>query len=466
MQVSRNQEDWSTESYNHTVTVFSSTSTDTASTSDNLPIDKLRITTVGFAVEARATALMEGSALLCRFTPHTDAGNNEVSLAEREAGSWLVSAAVVANNIVSCAADANGPDPPPSAGAMPSGLASHGWHRVTMLTTYMHELGVQVPYESGASFLFYPAPDFQGTQPTHGGYTATGTDAGHSRPQQADAGTLTLQGAFPTPNFLEPSVRPACRVDNDLVVDATVDEALRSATCAFPPHVLGQVEVHFSLNREQWFPLPSEPPLLLEYYGCEPGFFTPQYQADCRRCPAGSMQPLRDQSECVVCGHRAYQPLEGQSRCLPCDDEGGSLWVPTKGGTHRANCTCVPGADADVGDDEAGVARARFVKAAISRQEIVVQPASLSGFYLDTFQHAHGEGARCSACLDGAVCYGERSPPIARPGYYSYAEANYSFYQVNLTMAVLATALFTHTEQSCGGQLLLLVGIPFSVARY
>ena len=78
MQVSRNQEDWSAESYNLTVTVFSSTSTDTASTSHNLLIEKLRITTVGFAAEERATALMEGSALLCRFTPYTDAANNEV----------------------------------------------------------------------------------------------------------------------------------------------------------------------------------------------------------------------------------------------------------------------------------------------------------------------------------------------------------------------------------------------------
>ena len=150
----------------------------------------------------------------------------------------------------------------------------------------------------GASFLFYPAPDFQGAQPTHGGYTATATDAGHKRPQQADAGTLTLYGAFPTPTFLAPSVRPACRVDNDLVVDAIVNEALgnvrrtystmavtyygctnmamptvtllachgstcddatyysgtyllRQATCAFPSHQLGQVAVHFSLNREQ-----------------------------------------------------------------------------------------------------------------------------------------------------------------------------------------------------------------------
>jgi len=63
--------------------------------------------------------------------------------------------------------------------------------------------------------------------------------------------------------------------------------------------------------------------------------------------------------------------------------------VPAMGGTHRANCTCVPGTDADVGDDEAGVARARFVKEAMSRQEIVVPPSALSGFYLDTFRHAH-----------------------------------------------------------------------------
>ena len=51
--------------------------------------------------------------------------------------------------------------------------------------------------------------------------------------------------------------------------------------------------------------------------------------------------------------------------------------------------------------------------------------------YLDTFKHRHGQGEPCTACLEGAICYGEHSPPIAKPGYYSYAEANYSFFQVS-----------------------------------
>ena len=204
--------------------------------------------------------------------PQPATSASQVGLAEQEAGSWLVGAAVVANNIVSCRADANSLARTSSEGVITS-VGAKGWHRVTVLTTYMHELGVRVPYENGASFLccpamymlqlhllcplylvrlhllclalltwlslltmailtigasflFYPAPDFQGAQPTHGGYTATATDAGHRRPQQADAGTLTLFGAFPTPTFLAPSVRPACRVDNDLVVDAIVNEAL------------------------------------------------------------------------------------------------------------------------------------------------------------------------------------------------------------------------------------------------
>ena len=29
------------------------------------------------------------------------------------------------------------------------------------------------------------------------------------------------------------------------------------------------------------------------------------------------------------------------------------------------------------------------------------------------------------------MCYGEDAPPVARPGYYAYAEANYSFFQVS-----------------------------------
>ena len=131
---------------------------------------------------------MEGSALLCRFTPYTDAANNEVhlpidqwvvpcspmhpslrpaasqpatsapqvGLAEQEAGSWLVGAAVVANNIVSCAANANSLARTSSEGVIPS-VGAKGWHRVTVLTTYMHELGVRVPYENGESFLCCPA---------------------------------------------------------------------------------------------------------------------------------------------------------------------------------------------------------------------------------------------------------------------------------------------------------------------
>ena len=218
---------------------------------------------------------MEESTLLCRFTQYTDAANNEVGLSitptlsfililtltltlifnpnpnelgpESEAGAWTVGAAVVANNIVSCAARADARAQ--GTGGAAGGEASHGWHRVTVLTAYMDALNVSVPFENGASFLFYPAPDSQGLQPTHGGYTATGTDAGHRRPQQADAGTLTLRGAFPTPSFLEPSVRPACRIDNHLVVDATVDETLGSASCAFPPHALGQVGLAPTLSR-------------------------------------------------------------------------------------------------------------------------------------------------------------------------------------------------------------------------
>ena len=103
---------------------------------------------------------MEDSALLCRFSPYTDAAHNEVGLsislpciltlaltltltltfdpgpnemglAESCAGSWLAGATVVANNIVSCAARAQGTSE--AAG----GEASHGWHRVTVLTAYM-----------------------------------------------------------------------------------------------------------------------------------------------------------------------------------------------------------------------------------------------------------------------------------------------------------------------------------------
>ena len=79
----------------------------------------------------------------------------QVALAEQEAGSWLVGAAVVANNIVSCRADANSLARTSSEGVIPS-VGAKGWHRVTVLTTYMHELGVRVPYENGASCLFYP----------------------------------------------------------------------------------------------------------------------------------------------------------------------------------------------------------------------------------------------------------------------------------------------------------------------
>ena len=114
--------------------------------------------------------LMEESALLCRFSPYTDAAHNAVGLAitlpciltlaltltltltfdpgpkkmgltESSAGSWLVGATVVASNIVSCAARAQGTSE--AAGGEASHRAqgtSHGWHRVTVLTAYMVNL--------------------------------------------------------------------------------------------------------------------------------------------------------------------------------------------------------------------------------------------------------------------------------------------------------------------------------------
>ena len=142
---------------------------------------------------------MEENELLCHFAPYTEGGVDRYEVtetADRREEAWLVGAAVVANNIVSCAANASGNG---VGGVGPS----HGWHRVTVLTTYMHSLGVEVPSESGASFLFYPAPDFEGSQPSHDGYTAAGTLAGHKRPQQADAGMRTLNPS-PNPNGPQP----------------------------------------------------------------------------------------------------------------------------------------------------------------------------------------------------------------------------------------------------------------------
>ena len=380
---------------------------------------------------ARAHRGARSQPLWCDFRKERKPDNSEISQA-----SWEVPAQVLALNRVRC-------DAVPSVMvASQRWLDDDGAYRVAVLTEQMMELrndgAFTVPEELQHPFIFYPQPVFHDDDSAplvgegyRGNYTGgvcewcdpgTGACTPCPRPQQFDTGYFELAAAAPPLRtfVLGPhsaQLTPLCQVGDKPVAAAvsyvpgegpsddgpTPSSPAGRIVCPFPKHQMARPQVTFSLNGREFFDTNKA----LRYRGCPPGMYAPAVDAACLPCGAGMHGALEGSQSCNYCGHLQYQDAEGAIVCKSCPP---NTWVPARGGTSLAACSCLPHAENEVLD------------AAVEVGGFIVPPGTERGFHVPFPLLAAGPGQECEMCPEGSVCPGGLAAPLALPGYFAWHE--------------------------------------------